>query len=72
MYECTIFGFGKPKSNSVILVPYEVIKCDGTTIKSYQGIMENNEVMWQCLVCKINFQHVNIPFTLYDDRVTKY
>ena len=29
--------------------------------------MDNEEITWQCLVCKIKFQHENIPFTLYDD-----
>ena len=29
--------------------------------------MENNELTWHCLVCKIRFQHENIPFTLLND-----
>ena len=43
------------------------IKCDGTTIDLYKQIMENNELTWHCLVCKIRFQHENIPFTLFND-----
>ena len=43
------------------------IKCDGTTVDSYKQIMENKELTWHCLVCKIRFQHENIPFTLYND-----
>ena len=29
--------------------------------------MENNELTWHSLVCKIRFQHENIPFTLFND-----
>ena len=29
--------------------------------------MDNVEITWKHLVCKIKFQHENIPFTLYDD-----
>ena len=43
------------------------IKCDGTNLESYKNIMDNMEITWKCLVCKIKFQHENIPFTLYDD-----
>ena len=27
----------------------------------------NQENIWNCLVCKVNFNHNNIPFTLCDD-----
>ena len=35
-------------------------------LESYKNIMDNEEITWKCLVCKIKFQHENIPFTLYD------
>ena len=37
------------------------IKCDGTTVESYKKIVENEEIIWHCLVCKLKFQHENIP-----------
>ena len=43
------------------------IKCDGTTLDSFKKIVENEQIIWHCLVCKIKFQQENIPFSLYDD-----
>ena len=41
------------------------IKCDGTSTESYSKMMDDvDNTEWHCLVCRIRFDHINIPFTL--------
>ena len=44
------------------------IKCDGTSNEKYNYLMleENSSESWHCLVCIVEFNHCNIPFTLCD------
>ena len=43
------------------------IKCDGTSIETYNKLMLSEEDSWHCLLCIVKFHHFNFPFTLCDD-----
>ena len=43
------------------------IKCDGTSLETYNDLMLSQDDVWHCLVCKVKFHHYNFPFTLCDN-----